>query len=136
MRVKAETFEGNPCKACGETERYTLSGSCRNCNIEKSKRNRSLYKDVELGYRREYNWSRHGIDLVYSDFLVIMDIQGNKCALCGCDIKGKGNSNVDHDHNSGKIRGILCRICNTFMGRLDRIGIKKVVEYKLGRKIA
>ena len=57
----------------------------------------------------------HGITLEQYDALFIS--QGCGCAVCG----GKGWTEksrmpVDHDHETGKIRGILCDSCNTMLG--------------------
>lgn len=54
--------------------------------------------------------------------------QGGVCAVCGRPEKqvhkGSGrlqNLTVDHDHETGAIRGLLCVLCNTMIGRsVDR----------------
>jgi hypothetical protein len=38
-----------------------------------------------------------------------------KCAICGKPLKW-GNSHVDHDHKTGKLRGVLCMACNYGIG--------------------
>lgn len=44
--------------------------------------------------------------------------QGSACAACRTsDWGGKdGKPHVDHDHATGKIRGLLCANCNTGLG--------------------
>jgi ribosomal protein S17E len=46
--------------------------------------------------------------------------QNNLCAICGKD-QSQYNQRfaVDHDHNTGKIRKLLCHRCNTGIGMLD-----------------
>lgn len=52
--------------------------------------------------------------------------QGQACAICRCSIRdlgpgGKGQANgmhVDHDHVTGRVRGLLCANCNTGIGLL------------------
>lgn len=44
--------------------------------------------------------------------------QEGKCAICGCTL-GTGRYTkpaADHDHKTGKLRGILCTQCNTALG--------------------
>lgn len=46
----------------------------------------------------------------------LFDKQGKKCAVCTSPVTiGKG-WNTDHDHVTGKVRGILCIHCNTLLG--------------------
>lgn len=52
--------------------------------------------------------------------------QGNKCAICECpeilgDRRWGGQRRlaVDHCHNTGKVRGLLCSRCNTTIGKLE-----------------
>lgn len=50
----------------------------------------------------------------------MFDAQGGLCALCRRRSTGKGNGrmDVDHCHDTGRIRGLLCRHCNTALGIL------------------
>ena len=43
--------------------------------------------------------------------------QQNICALCRTPITK--NACLDHDHSSGKVRGVLHHGCNTFLGFLE-----------------
>lgn len=39
--------------------------------------------------------------------------QGGVCAICGNPPKQGGRRlNVDHDHRTGQVRGLLCFVCN------------------------
>ena len=54
--------------------------------------------------------------------------QDHKCAICNCDIKDKQGVSLDHQHKTkkekigvcgaGLIRGVLCRNCNVFEGKI------------------
>lgn len=47
--------------------------------------------------------------------------QNGKCAACNRDhdpSKKMGALHVDHDHSTGKVRGLLCRSCNAALGYL------------------
>lgn len=44
-------------------------------------------------------------------------LQGGQCAICGPRAKGKSRSlSVDHDHKTGRVRGLLCNPCNKLLG--------------------
>ena len=62
---------------------------------------------------REY---RHGLSQVAFDAL--LGSQGGACAICRkIDWNGRG-PHIDHDHVTGKIRGILCHHCNLALGHI------------------
>lgn len=80
-------------------------------------------------YQREYHLLRkYGITL--DDYQKLYDEQNGVCAICGkpCDL---GRLAVDHDHETGRIRGLLCRRCNTAIGLLgDSLdGVLRAVDY-------
>ena len=51
------------------------------------------------------------------DFLVIM--AAVKCPICKYTIDTKA---IDHDHATGKVRGLICQGCNVRLGRAERSG--------------
>jgi hypothetical protein len=59
--------------------------------------------------RREYG-------ITDSEFARILVDQGGVCAVCGTDNWGSKSPHLDHCHNSGQVRGILCGPCNTGLG--------------------
>lgn len=46
--------------------------------------------------------------------------QGGRCLLCGTAITGRlrGGAVLDHDHASGVVRSVLCRVCNSGEGKV------------------
>jgi hypothetical protein len=63
--------------------------------------------------------------------------QGGVCAICGKPPKVGGRRlSVDHDHATGKIRGMLCTRCNTALGSFDDDieRITKAADYLRSRK--
>jgi hypothetical protein len=72
---------------------------------------------------------RHRYGIGVKDYDAMYEKQEGKCAICG--IKRDKNLDVDHCHDTGKIRGLLCNCCNQALGLLndDENIIKKAAEY-------
>jgi hypothetical protein len=67
---------------------------------------REKAKDARL--RREYN-------ITLEHYNKVLKLQGGVCAICKRKYNKKGELmrlNVDHDHTSGQVRGIICYLCN------------------------
>lgn len=60
-----------------------------------------------------------GAGLSIEEFNILFDSQGNKCAICGATEPGGIKTvgwNVDHCHQTSKVRFILCCHCNRGLG--------------------
>lgn len=61
---------------------------------------------------------RYGITAEQYD--AILAAQGGGCAICGRDDRAwELRLCVDHDHDTGTVRGILCRRCNAFLAIVE-----------------
>lgn len=76
---------------------------------------------------------RFRYNITIKDYEKTLLKQNKKCAICGADEPGYQRSYfcVDHDHASGKIRGLLCYACNLGLGKFkDSIEIlKSAIKY-------
>lgn len=70
---------------------------------------------------------RHGI--TPEQFNELRKLQDNKCAICHEEFTYVPR--VDHDHRTGKVRGLLCRECNSGLGFFedDSKRIEKAIAY-------
>lgn len=84
--------------------------------------------------RKYYRGRRYGISTAEYDALAVA--QDGKCALCGNPDTGRSERyttwNVDHDHQSGKVRGLLCHKCNIAVGYYEHL-IQTIGEDRLMR---
>lgn len=85
-------------------------------NKQKNKDRSDKWKEENPAKYREWNLKRRfGISL--EEYDTILYSQGCCCAICGIhrDYINEHLS-VDHCHSSGKIRGLLCKSCNSGLG--------------------
>ena len=79
----------------------------------------------------------YGITL--DQYFALYEAQGGTCSLCPAKMSpvASGPANrlcVDHCHETGEIRGLLCKSCNTALGafRDDPIRLQKAIDYLNG----
>lgn len=79
------------------------------------------------------SWLKHGYDLTVEQFRAMEAAQGNRCKICGTTPEQAGISRlfVDHCHATGKVRGLLCNLCNSMLGKAkDQVEIlQKAIAY-------
>jgi len=57
-----------------------------------------------------------------ADWAGLLQHQAGGCALCGARTGYSGRRlAVDHDHDTGLVRGLLCTRCNLTVGRVDAL---------------
>lgn len=107
-----------PCAQCGVTFETSARGHGRRyC----SKPCVGAAARDKVPQRWRHVSSRYG--LAPSDFDAMLEAQDGACAICRRTLDGVGLApnapQVDHDHATDRVRGLLCRPCNTALGFLD-----------------
>lgn len=71
----------------------------------------------------------YGLTLAQYDEL--LERQGGACGACQGPPTVHGRFFVDHDHMTGRVRGLLCHQCNSALGyaRDDLEVLKKLISY-------
>ena len=70
-----------------------------------------------------------------SEYEVYLHRQGGVCAICHGPPRGNSRNGlslvVDHDHRTGRIRGLLCSVCNRTLGvfQEDSTILRRCIEY-------
>ncbi|KOU54325.1 endonuclease VII [Streptomyces sp. WM4235] len=83
-----------------ERNKTTSDGWSSYCRVFRTQRNRASY------FKRKY-----GITEAERDAMI--EAQGGSCLLC----RTGPAEHVDHDHQTGKVRGVLCFSCNAALGQ-------------------
>lgn len=88
---------------------------------EKSRKWRSANRETFLASAQRSNYKHHyGMSVEERDEKFAE--QGFVCAACGADTPGSRRGfgwHIDHNHKTGKVRGILCRRCNSTIGHAE-----------------
>ncbi len=71
---------------------------------------------------------RYGLTL--EDYERMYEQQHGQCAICNVEVQGERMC-VDHDHGTNKVRGLLCRLCNSSLGGFrDSVSLlRRAVSY-------
>jgi len=78
----------------------------------------------------ERQWARRGIKMTVDEYDVILSSQGGMCALCGITPSATRRLAVDHDHTTGRVRGLLCSSCNrTVLPVVEQVGVARISTY-------
>ena len=105
---------------------YFKDKSCKHCaNLFSPKAPSEHYCSDEcknIVYQDNFLIRNYGI--TYNDYIQLYNEQNSKCAICGQDGKLRASAQqsnvnlcVDHDHTTGKVRGLLCNTCNSALGQ-------------------
>lgn len=63
----------------------------------------------------------------------LREIQGGRCYICRRARGLSRNLSVDHDHATGDVRGLTCKLCNDLLGHVrdDVATLARAIEYLL-----
>lgn len=102
---------------------------CKSCDDANQRRwyaaNKEEYAATTLAWQRKNPEKRKGYrikatyGISFDDFLDMLKAQENKCKICGTAHSmntSKTRLCIDHDHVTGKVRGLLCDKCNRGLG--------------------
>lgn len=102
---------------------------CRGCGspIPVERNGRALYCTEACKIRSR----RHEAYGLTKPELEALLAQHEQCAICRTEDWGRKGPQVDHDHDSGKVRGILCLNCNNGLGRFgdDPARLRAAADY-------
>lgn len=140
------------CNKCGQTKplsafyadkrnvTYGVTGQCRACMTA---RNRAVYSKLPLEERQrryrshaaKWKWYsvKHKYGITRDEYMAMEQKQDGLCAACGLP-PHDGQLRIDHCHDTGRVRGLLCHQCNAALGLLkeDPARIEGLAAYAKG----
>lgn len=120
--------------------RNGISSHCKSCNNQRSKeymktphgqeKKEEYYKKRKEKYVDRKLRKKFGIS--YEQYKKILDRQDGKCSICGkTPEENKKLLAVDHNHLTGKNRGLLCSSCNICIGFIEKnkLSVNSISNY-------
>lgn len=92
-----------------------LASNCKICSGKATRRWANSNPDKVREYARRSNLKKKGINKEIYEKMAIQ--QEWKCLICGItERECKKKLSVDHNHKTGKVRGLICNRCNLALG--------------------
>ncbi len=113
LAARKAKYDEDPQPAKDRTTRW------RNENRERHRqylRDRRAQPGAKLKERNAHLLRKFGITVDQYDEMLVA--QGGGCAICGRAPRPDISLHVDHEHDTGKVRGLLCFPCNQSLGLL------------------
>lgn len=125
------------CTRCKKEKEDANFVTCRHCRNEKNKQAKTYYKKWHDGSRvgekerfllRNKNARlKRKYGIILADYNLMFENQKGRCGICSLPFRennkkgwgGKSEACVDHNHITGKVRGILCRGCNLALSMIE-----------------
>jgi hypothetical protein len=120
-KYKDKKYKWYQCKECVSLKKQRLYELDPQKHNEFSRKTAIKYREKTLARQRKHSIIKM---MPLHEYENMLNRQQNKCAICGKEETAKhGNGkikrlSIDHDANTGKIRGLLCGKCNPAIGLL------------------
>jgi len=120
-----------PCAFCGEQipEERRRRRTPKFCSIECTRKERTASGKSKEAVRRSQLRTKYGLSPEQYEAMLL----DARCAICGTqEWPGRGNKpHIDHCHTTGRVRGLLCKDCNTALGMFndDPVRLRAAAAY-------
>lgn len=104
---------------------------CKSCETKRTNQWAQQNRERDRERRRNYMYKR-AFGITIEDYDRMLTEQRGGCAICGAKEGGtrSGRFCIDHNHSTGKVRGLLCQGCNTAIGLMrDEPGLLRGAAY-------
>lgn len=102
----------------------------RDTHKEKVAAYQAVHKEEKAAYKMTYKYG-----IAENDYNKMLVAQGGVCGICGKTNSSRKRLFIDHNHETGEVRGLLCCRCNLVLGQLmDNVDLVLKVALYLTRK--
>lgn len=108
---------------CHPDKKHAAFGLCNPCY------RRQAYNKNGQAPKRNY-WLKRRYGITLDEYSRMLAEQNGVCKICQTE-KQKA-LHVDHDHATGRVRGLLCASCNSILGHFESALTSKYLEYLYG----
>lgn len=118
-------------KQSNSTRKQKVQSYCKDCTREYTREYRLKNPRKMEQYDRDYQ-RQVKFNLEPGEYDLILDAQNYECAICKIDIDDVPKEfAVDHNHLTGKVRGLLCGHCNLGLGHFkdNIVSLQSAIEY-------
>lgn len=131
-RILRDWTDEKRCPSCGETKSLEmfptnrtaprgLGAYCLPCHNRIVRENRIEHH----GSTRDFHLKRR-YGITSEEVAAMVEAQGGSCAIC----RVRPAEHVDHDHETGDVRGILCFTCNVGLGNFGDEPSRLMLAYR------
>lgn len=109
--------------------------TCKECCRSRSQRwyadNREKYLEYARARREAVDARAGKFGLTVDELEEILEAYGDQCGICGDVVESPKKLHLDHDHRTGRVRGVLCMHCNMGLGQFrdDPERLRKAINY-------
>lgn len=92
----------------------------REANKDKCRLSQDRWRKENKEWVKDRGFKKHLISsygITIDDYLEMHESHAGLCGICGQPEKNGRRLSVDHDHDTGAIRGLLCSLCNRGLGQ-------------------
>lgn len=123
------------------------SSNCRSCAQAATDRWKADHPDAVAAHSRATYFKHHErrlaenaerallarYGITQADYEIMLERQGGACAICKRP-PGVKRLHVDHNHETGEVRGLLCLVCNMRLATLENLDWRVAAEAYLAQE--
>jgi hypothetical protein len=103
--------------------RYERHSMCRKCHADRSLEYRTLHPQKAAASKRK-SWLKKLYKMTPENYDQMYSKQEGVCAIClkppqNVAKAAHNKLNIDHNHTTGEVRGLLCNRCNRAIGLFE-----------------